>query len=279
MCLVFLTAFRFVDYDDAVVITAEQKTNPETVFRHQTYKKLWNKFLGKRSVNSVSMEQKIPKILHFVWLGSQVPGRLKKFIASWIDKHPDWTYKIWKDDDAQEFGLENIKAFNANKNFGFKSDLFRYEILYRHGGIYLDCDFLCLDSLDFIHDNISFYACFFQNSIVANGLIGSVANHPILHKCIYEFNKNLVITQPNEDIKIQIESGPAYFTRKIFDYLKTDGDDQDIVIFPTNYFFSFDPTKKNQFWKGNITLANSLASLPEEAIGVHYWATSWVKND
>lgn len=40
------------------------------------------------------------------------------------------------------------KAFDAAKNYGEKSDILRYEILFVYGGVYADVDVECLQPFD-----------------------------------------------------------------------------------------------------------------------------------
>lgn len=40
------------------------------------------------------------------------------------------------------------KAFDAATNFGEKSDILRYEILEKHGGVYADVDVACVQAFD-----------------------------------------------------------------------------------------------------------------------------------
>ena len=39
----------------------------------------------------------IPKIFHFIWLGSELPAVCNDFIDTWRHCHPDWIFNIWLD--------------------------------------------------------------------------------------------------------------------------------------------------------------------------------------
>lgn len=95
-----------------------------------------------------SPQPKIPKIIHQIWLGSPLPKQYKKYQKSWRHHHPDWEYKLWTDADVEAFQLHNKKLFDEAKNYGEKSDIFRYEILHRYGGVYIDTDIECLKPFD-----------------------------------------------------------------------------------------------------------------------------------
>src|SRR5690606_3988528 len=93
---------------------------------------------------------KIPQVLHFIWGGENpFPQESVKNIASWMKYHPSWTVKFWTDDPNRpipiagveqhlisEVNMERIGPyFQTATNWGEKSDLLRYEILYQEGGI------------------------------------------------------------------------------------------------------------------------------------------------
>src|SRR3989304_7074551 len=89
----------------------------------------------------------IPETFHLIWLGSAVPqgyfelqDQIKKF-------HPHATVKLWTDQEAKTYPMINRIAFDQSINYGEKSDIWRYEILYNEGGVYLDGDFEMLQSL------------------------------------------------------------------------------------------------------------------------------------
>jgi mannosyltransferase OCH1-like enzyme len=126
-----------------------------------------------------------------IWLGSPLPSQFVVLRDSWkrVLGNSDsghWQFRLWTDDDVTDFGMQNKAAFDAASNYGEKSDIFRYEILERYGGIYVDTDFECIQSVDKLHQLFSFYAGISNTGTVElnNGLIGAQAQHPILAKLI-----------------------------------------------------------------------------------------------
>ncbi len=55
-------------------------------------------------------------------------------MASW-DQFREW--------NVQLLYLQKHGAYDQADNYGFKSDIARYEILYRFGGVYVDTDYEC----------------------------------------------------------------------------------------------------------------------------------------
>ena len=48
-------------------------------------------------INSQNV-RKIPKIFHFIWLGSTLPEECSVLISTWRKKHENWIFKLWTDD-------------------------------------------------------------------------------------------------------------------------------------------------------------------------------------
>ena len=45
----------------------------------------------------------IPKIFHFIWLGSELPVVCSDFIDTWRRYHPNWIFNIWLDKGDQNY--------------------------------------------------------------------------------------------------------------------------------------------------------------------------------
>ena len=115
--------------------------------------------------------------------------------------HPDWVFKFWTDRDrqppcrgmqvyfVQTFPFKFLKKqYEESRNWGEKSDILRYEILYQQGGVYSDHDANALRSFDSLHRGFDFYCCLEaphpsfagRNITTGIGLIGSKPNHPAI---------------------------------------------------------------------------------------------------
>jgi len=213
-----------------------------------------------------SEKPKVPKIIHQIWLGSEMPQELKKYTATWLQKHAKggWRYKLWTDKDVENFNLYNKDIFDRETNFGAKSDIFRYEILYRHGGVYVDTDFECLRALDLFNHRYDFYVGIqpldTQYLQLGIGLIGSAPGHPILKHSI-ETLRHSFDTHKGAPAK----TGPIHLTRSFFAVAgKTDTID---IAFPATYFYplgGYDNDIDRDKW---------------EKIGgfaVHWWGKTWM---
>lgn len=222
----------------------------------------------RRSTDQV----RIPKIIHQIWLGSELPQKYYKLCQTWRAFHPDWEYKLWTDKEIQDFGLANQAQYDAAVNYGEKSDIARYEIICRYGGVYIDTDFECIQSFDAIHQCCDFYAgisgCNENLVYIANGLIGAYPEHPVLQACIkrlpqYDSKKN----QHNNEAILN-RSGPEHFFRCIFDVVPSCNDRS--VIFPANYFYPWP-----WYYKDRQTEVQARSWIRPETFALHYWHCSW----
>ena len=129
---------------------------------------------------SASGSANVPRKLHQIWLGPKPPP--DAHAAAWRALHPDWEYKLWRDADVAALGLENAAAFSAATNWGEASDIARYEILLRFGGVYADMDFEPLRPLDALREAADFFVGFSNVGAVEinNGLIGAAPGHALL---------------------------------------------------------------------------------------------------
>jgi mannosyltransferase OCH1-like enzyme len=96
---------------------------------------------------------------------------------------------LWRDADIARFGLENHRAYEQTASWCGKADIARYEIVCRHGGVYVDADSVWLGRpldplLDEAKETGFFGAHEGSPDLVVCGFFGSVAGHPILRATI-----------------------------------------------------------------------------------------------
>lgn len=190
---------------------------------------------------------KIPKIIHQIWIGNRkIPKKLQKYQQTWIDKNPEWEYKLWGNEEVKNyiFVNEDLKFLFAQPlTLGERVDVLRYDILYQYGGIYADCDCICIKPFDVFAYSYDFFAGIFQPMFATqtpaiflqNCLVGAKPKHPIIQKLssllletwedveykedeIYTTLKrtflgltNAVITEAGKDNNIDIVMPPSYF--------------------------------------------------------------------
>ncbi|MCX5922356.1 MAG: glycosyltransferase [Candidatus Dependentiae bacterium] len=229
------------------------------------FRNLYEKNKPSRCTPSVTI--KIPKIIHQIWIGKSVPEEFNHYQFSWRAHHPDWQYKLWTQDDIADLNMHNAELVRESRNPAEISDLMRYEILYRYGGVYVDFDFACLKSLESLHYLYDFYIGIqpLDSELVqlGIGLIGSIPGHPLLKSWIERVKE----TWYNKNVqgKITARTGPIHCTKVFYDTAGR-GTTCDIAL-PASYFYPLG-CQEYDIQRG--------AWLQEGAFAVHYWAKSWL---
>ncbi|MDR3645987.1 MAG: glycosyltransferase [Candidatus Babeliales bacterium] len=219
----------------------------------------------------------IPRKIHQIWIGpKQLPEKFDWMRETVKKLHPTWEYKLWTNEDLKDFNLKNQEVFDSVKNIGAKADIFRYEILERFGGVYVDIDFELLKPLDDIITRSEFFGCLLCGTdLVSNGIIGSKSNHPILKECITQISMLRLFDNKGDNTTVLNMTGPYFFTDVITKYLAQAHNQENIIILPSDYFFPFPATQRENYWNSSLTRANILRYTKLETLGIHYWATSW----
>lgn len=238
----------------------------------------------------------IPQIIHIMWLGKKLPEEYQPYVASWRKFHPNWTILFWTDNpinynqgnevmytfdqlvqrlarvrggesiviNTDQLKFENRGFYDRANNYGEKSDILKWEIVYRFGGVYVDTDFECLQPLDVFHHTYDFYTGIqpLDTNMVQLGaaLYGAIPSHPILEACVNNIKKN-------QDIKqIIVKTGPIHFTKMFLAVAGTTGLKD--VAMPASYFYPCGYEQKGlpqKEWR------------QPESYAIHHWAGSWLK--
>jgi len=208
---------------------------------------------------------KIPKIIHQVWVGCPLPNAFKEYISSWCTMHASrgWVYKLWTDEDIKTLELYNRDLYDASDSVGVKSDIVKWEVVYKYGGVYLDVDFECLKPLDILHYTYDFYTSIqpldTQFLQLGAALFGARPGHPILKHCIE------TIKDDAHKKGATTKTGPIHFTRSFYAVAGKDGL-IDIAL-PSSYCYPLGCTEKRL--KKREWIENG-------AYAVHHWAKSWM---
>jgi hypothetical protein len=151
------------------------------------------KFL-EREIYTKPVINKIPKIIHQIWVGKkEIPPKYITFMEGWKKLHPDWEYKLWTDQDIDSFPWEDKDTFLKAKNPAMKGDIWGYEIIYKYGGVYIDCDMECIRPLDPIHERLTSYFGWDSPSkeVIAASIYAGMSGSLIYKKFINLVSSNL----------------------------------------------------------------------------------------
>jgi inositol phosphorylceramide mannosyltransferase catalytic subunit len=239
---------------------------------NEVYAKLSARFDAWRAGRSVPTKP-IPHKIHQIWLGGPLPDAYRKFCDSWPQFNPDFEYRLWNEESILSLGdFPSLKAFRKAKSFGAKSDIARYEILWRYGGIYADTDFECLRSFRELAEGCGFFVgnLYDQKPDICNAIIAAAPGHEILGRLRSSTTKVITSTEPMEIIEA---TGPGLLTREILAAVDdlADGD----VVFPSAFFYPFPNYRLEK--KASEEIKAEYAT--EVAYAIHYWEVSWSKVD
>lgn len=149
---------------------------------------------GGKGVMRTSQIPVIPKKIHYMWLGSKtLPERMQKCIDSWRRYCPDYEIIRW---DESNYDVEKclyMKQAYQNKKYGLVPDYARLDILYRHGGIYMDTDVELIQSLDNWLYQEAFSSVEKWQVVNFGGCSGAVAGHPSLEPFLRAWEQRRLI--------------------------------------------------------------------------------------
>ena len=99
----------------------------------------------------------IPKVIHYCWFGGGPLNELsEKCMASWKKLCPDYEIVRWDESNYDVTKTKYMRQAYEAKKWAFVSDCARLDIIYKHGGIYLDTDIELLQPLDRLLDRKGF---------------------------------------------------------------------------------------------------------------------------
>ena len=139
----------------------------------------------------------IPLHLYTCWHTKDLPPYLKKQWEGTISLNPEFQHFLYDEEDCREFIKNNfdtevLNAFDSLIPCSYKSDLWRFCILYINGGIYYDIKFNCCNGFKFIF--LTENELFVKDRPYLNMLTGLIVCKPkneILLKCINQIVENV----------------------------------------------------------------------------------------
>src|SRR5580693_1311215 len=92
-------------------------------------------------------KMRIPRTIHRVWLGEKPMSESeRRYGETFAHHHPRWTMRLWTEEDLSSLEIDRDDIERARSPSEL-SNLVRYEVMHRFGGIYVDTDFECLRPL------------------------------------------------------------------------------------------------------------------------------------
>ena len=178
----------------------------------------------------------IPKIIHQIWIGPKPAPT--KFMDTWRDKNPEYKYIRWSEKEisnhATIFSCQT--RVNEMEEINGKADIYRWEILYEYGGVFLDADSICIEPIDATLLNTKCFAGWEHEharpGLIATGTMGFPPKHPLVKQAI-EWIKHNPVSNRQTGKRAWITVGPMLLTKM---YNSNPSFKQEMAIFPSYYF-------------------------------------------
>ena len=172
---------------------------------------------------------KIPRIIHQIYEDPAGPSPdMLQMAETWKKKMPDWEYRFWDKQRMNDF-METVCPdflfyYNSYPFDVQRWDAIRYLILYHIGGLYVDFDYECIQSLDVL---LSGYSCcmgmeptingkkYNMSMIVGNALMASKPEHPYMATVIEDMKTNFSACYGS----VMASTGP-FMTTRVYEQYK-----------------------------------------------------------
>lgn len=146
----------------------------------------------------------IPLKLHLFWHDKILPPLMQKNVELLRETNPEFEVIVYDGDMAREYikanfsggddsdGLGILRVYDTLIPISFKSDLFRFCVVYKEGGVYLDIKFEPVSGFKLLSlvKNIQLWASETAN-VASTGIFMSVPGNPILRRAIEMIKYNV----------------------------------------------------------------------------------------
>lgn len=205
----------------------------------------------------------IPKVIHYCWFGGkELPRDVQICIASWKQYCPDYEICQWNETNFDVTAHPFVKAAYEAKAWAFVSDYARLQVVYDHGGIYLDTDVELKKSLDGVLHNSCYVALQQVGHWVATGLgFGAEKGSEAVLAMMKAYDEETFDTDRREQVAC-----PILNTRALAPFGVTDTEQVQqlplVTVYPPRFF---DP----------VSPGDAKNLLCEDTVSVHHYSATW----
>lgn len=212
----------------------------------------------------------IPKVIHYCWFGGKKkPKSVEYCIDSWRKICPDYKIVEWNESNYDISSNKYMNDAYENSKLGFVPDYARLDIIYKHGGIYLDTDVELIKSFDCILDKPAFIG--FENSGDSKWFVncgqgfGAEPGNEAIRKLRDQYNSLQFIA---DDGKLNMTASPHYTTSVLQKIgLELINCDQDLGLI---FVYSSDVLCPKNYKSGVIRKS-------KRTISIHHFDGSWIE--
>lgn len=170
----------------------------------------------------------IPKIIHQTWKNREIPEKWQSAVQSVKTMHPEYEYILWTHETMAAFVKSTYPDFFQTYT-GYKYDIqrcdaFRYLVLYKYGGIYIDLDTVCKKKLDgFLNYDLVLAKSSNISTSYTNSFFMVMPQHPFIKFCIEQlpqYTQSFVYLGKHNHI--MNSTGPFFLTKMMKKYKSID---------------------------------------------------------
>ena len=137
----------------------------------------------------------IPKNLYTHW-HEELPPMMKKNYEWMKKENPEIKFHLYNEKKSRDFikkhfDKEVVDAYDSLIPYAYKSDLWRYCILYVNGGIYLDIKYKCVNGFKLCYLTKETFVKDRPDGCVYNALLVTKPKNKIMLKCIEQIVSNV----------------------------------------------------------------------------------------
>lgn len=187
-------------------------------------------------------EPMIPKKLHYCWFSKQpMPDFLRECVRTWERLCPDYEILCWNEANYEIERIPYAKEAFARGRYGFVSDAARLDILYQHGGIYMDTDVTLFKRPDVLLHQPAFVGVEKWGNINTGGMAGAVQGHPMIGEMLaYRSRFHFILEDGSENT----ETNGLYETYPFLRHgMRIDNTLQTVngvTVYPSSVFHPYD---------------------------------------
>lgn len=132
----------------------------------------------------------IPKEIHYIWLGGPKPESLITAIRTWKKRAPEYSIIEWNERNLPHFNNAFYRKALESNDFAFASDYARLQILYNHGGIYMDTDmYLLANPSSILKDKELVFGIHSSDVIFSAGFIAAIPGQEFIERALNIYDK------------------------------------------------------------------------------------------
>lgn len=239
--------------------------------------------ISRKRVDIPTVVSGVPLVFYQSWHSNKVPVKMKETIYKLLDMNPEFDYYLYSDEKSLEYIKEKydndvVDAFNTLKPGAYKSDLWRYCVLYKEGGVYLDIKFYSVvPLLNIIRDNPIIYVRDLPHPCggIYNAFMASPPNNDIFKHCIDDIVNSCKL-KLYKDTQLSI-TGPCLLGDMVKKYIEADH----VQKLPFNIVWHWQDRNSDIHYNNEVIIKSYIEYRAEQSTfqKTMYYSDMWAAKD